>query len=92
MAKALAMRFAAWLRKNAEHYLLIAAQQRVAERRGFAAPTPPATPKDRFFLVVFVPVYRRLPWGLRQAVLQRMPGSHRRTWEPRERNPLGPAV
>ena len=86
------MGFAAWLRKNAERYLLIAAQQRVAQRRGFAAPTPPATPKDRFFLVVFVPVYRRLPWGLRQAVLQRMPGSHRRTWEPRERTPLGPAV
>ena len=86
------MRFAAWLRRNAEHYLLIGAQQRVAQRHGFAAPTPARTPKARFFLGVFVPVYRRRPWRLRQAVLQRMPGSHRRTWEPRERTPLGPAV
>ena len=86
------MRFAAWLRTNAERYLLIAAQQRVAQRHSFAAPSPPRTPKDRFFLGVFVPVYRRLPWGLRRSVLQRMPGSHRRTWEPRERAPLGPAV
>ncbi len=86
------MRFAAWLRSNAEHYLLVAAQQRVAARSAFAAPAPPRTLKDRFFLVVFVPVYRRLPWRFRQAVLQRMPGSHRRTWEPRERKPLGPAV
>jgi hypothetical protein len=86
------VRFAAWLRRNAEHYLLVAAQQRIAHRLSFEAPSPPRTVKDRFFLVLFVPIYRRLPWRLRQAVLQRMPGSHRRTWEPRERKPLGPAV
>jgi hypothetical protein len=86
------VRFAAWLRHNAEHYLLVAAQQRVAARESFDAPIPPRTLKDRFFLVVFVPIYRRLPWRFRHAVLQRMPGSHRRTWEPRERKPLGPAV
>jgi hypothetical protein len=86
------VRFAAWLRRNAEHYLLVAAQQRVAARTSFDAPVPRPTPKDRFFLVVFVPIYRRLPWRFRQAVLQRMPGSHRRTWEPRERKPLGPAI
>jgi hypothetical protein len=86
------VRFAAWLRHNAEHYLLVAAQQRVAARTSFDAPAPAPSPKDRFFLVVFVPIYRRLPWRFRRAVLQRMPGSHRRTWEPRERKPLGPAV
>ncbi len=86
------MRFAAWLRYNAEHYLLVAAQQRVAARGAFEVRAPPRTLKDRFFLVVFVPVYRLLPWRFRKAVLQRMPGSHRRTWEPRERKPLGPAV
>jgi hypothetical protein len=86
------VRFAAWLRYNAEHYLLIAAQQRVAARGEFEVPAPPRTLKDRFFLIVFVPVYRLLPWRFRKAVLQRMPGSHRRTWEPRERKPLGPAV
>ena len=86
------MRFAAWLRRNAEHYLLVAAQQRVASRYSFAIVSPPPTLKDRFFLTIFVPIYRRLPWDLRRAVLQRMPGSHRRTWEPRERRPRGPAV
>ncbi len=86
------MRFAAWLRKNAEHYLLVAAQQRVARKYSFEVTAPPASLKGRFFLSVFVPMYRRLPWKLRQGVLQRMPGSHRRTWEPRERKPLGPAV
>ena len=86
------MRFAAWLRHNAEHYLLVAAQQRVAARESFDAPIPSPTLKDRFFLVVFVPIYRRLPWRFRHAVLLRMPGSHRRSWEPRERKPLGPAV
>jgi hypothetical protein len=50
------------------------------------------TLKDRAFLTFFVPIYRRLPWGLRRTVLQLMPGSHRRTWVPRERKPLGPAV
>ena len=77
-----AVRFPAWLRANAEHYLLVAAQQRVARRHGMPAPSPPVT----------LPIYRRLPWGLRRTVLQLMPGSHRRTWAPRERKPLGPAV
>jgi len=87
-----AVRFPAWLRANAEHYLLVAAQQRVARRHGMPAPSPPMTLKDRGFLTFFVPIYRRLPWGLRRTVLQLMPGSHRRTWAPRERKPLGPAV
>ena len=86
------MRFARWLRTNSEHYLLIAAQRDVAARYGHACPRSREGLKGRFFLGVFAPVYRRLPWRFRHAVLQRMPGSHRRTWEPRERKPLGPAV
>jgi hypothetical protein len=85
-------RFSRWLRGNAEHYLLIAAQRDVARAhsRAFAAPTP--TPKDRFFLTLFVPIYRRLPWRFRAFVIHTMPGSHRRPWHPRPREPLGPAV
>ena len=87
------MRFPAWLRKNAEHYLLVAAQQRVARKYSYDAPTPPRRLKDRFFLHRLRPrLPRRCPGGCASAVLQRMPGSHRRTWEPRERKPLGPAV
>jgi hypothetical protein len=83
---------ATWLRHNAEHYLLVAAQQRVAGRHGLTVPAPTRRPRDRFSLSVFVPIYQRLPWNLRRAVLQRMPGSHRRTWHQRARSPLGPAV
>jgi hypothetical protein len=82
----------AWLRSNAEHYLLVAAQERVGRKYAYEVPAPPRRAKDRIFLSVFVPIYRRLPWNLRQAVLRRMPGSHRRTWEQRERRPHGPAV
>jgi hypothetical protein len=39
-----------------------------------------------------VPIYRVLPWRFRSRVLHSMPGSHRKTWTPRARQPLGPAV
>jgi len=86
------MRFARWLRTNSEHYLLMAAQRDVAARYGHACPRSREGIKGRFFLVLFAPVYRRLPWRFRSFVLQSMPGSHRKTWTPRARHPLGPAV
>jgi hypothetical protein len=86
------MRFARWLRSNAEHYLLAAAQRDVAARYGRPCPRPAEGVKAWFFRTVFVPIYRLLPWRLRSFVLQSMPGSHRRTWTPRPRRPLGPAV
>jgi hypothetical protein len=86
------MRFAGWLRRNAEHYLLMAAQGDVAARHGRPCPRPKEGFKGWFFLTLFTPIYRRLPWRLRSFVLQSMPGSHRRTWTPRPRQPLGPAV
>ena len=86
------MRFAGWLRRNAEHYLLMAAQGDVAARHGRPCPRPKEGFKGWFFLTLFAPIYRRLPWRFRSFVLQSMPGSHRRTWTPRPRQPLGPAV
>jgi hypothetical protein len=86
------MRFARWLRMNSERYLLMAAQREVAARYGHACPRSREGLKGRFFLALFAPVYRRLPWGFRSFVLRSMPGSHRRTWTPRARHPLGPAV
>ena len=35
------MSFSRWLRSNSEHYLLIAAQERVARQHGARAPRPP---------------------------------------------------
>jgi hypothetical protein len=86
------MGFNAWLRTNAEHYLLVASQKKVAARHRRPVPLPKEGLKGQFFLHVFVPVYRLLPWRFRSAVLQRLPGSHRQTWHPRERKPLGPAI
>ena len=86
------MRFARWLRKNSEHYLLIAAQRDVASRYGQPCPQPKQGVKGWVFLTLFAPVYRVLPWRFRSFVLQSMPGSHRKTWTPRARRPLGPAV
>jgi hypothetical protein len=86
------MRFAGWLRRNAEHYLLMAAQGDVAALHGRPCPRPKEGFKGWFFLTLFAPIYRRLPWRFRSFVLQSMPGSHRRAWTPRPRQPLGPAV
>jgi hypothetical protein len=70
----------------------MAAQGDVAARHGRPCPRPKEGFKGWFFLTLFAPIYRRLPWRFRSFVLQSMPGSHRRAWTPRPRQPLGPAV
>jgi hypothetical protein len=86
------MRFARWLRHNSEHYLLMAAQRDIAARYGHQCAHPREGLKGWLFLTLFVPIYRALPWRFRSFVLHSMPGSHRRTWTPRPRRSLGPAV
>jgi hypothetical protein len=71
--------FSRWLRQNSEHYLMIDAQRRMAQKYGRQAPAPHGW-ADRFWLDVFAPVYRLLPWKLRRLAIQAMPGSHRRQW------------
>src|SRR5438309_8356515 len=44
-----------------------------------------------FWLRVFAPTYRRLPWKVRSAFIQRMPGSHRRDWSRHVNSTAGPA-
>ena len=85
------MAFAHWLRQNSEHYLMIDAQRRMAEKYGRPAPPNPHGLVERFWLDVFAPVYRALPWPLRHRILRAMPGSHRRTWAPPP-EPRAPAV
>lgn len=85
------MAFTRWLRRNSEHYLLVGAQERIARAQGANRPRPPKGVKDWFWLRVFAPAYRVLPWSLRRRVLHVMPGSHRRSWSPPPK-PLGPAV
>jgi hypothetical protein len=86
------MGFGGWLRENSEHHLLRDAQSRMAGK--YHSPTPGREPgfKPWFFRRVFVPIYRRLPWGLRSKVINAMPGSHRQTWDRRERSTHQPAI
>jgi hypothetical protein len=74
------MSFSRWLRTNAEHYLLIAAQDRVARAHDARGPRPPRGPVEFAWLRIFAPVYRALPWPLRHKIMLTMPGSHRRQW------------
>jgi hypothetical protein len=85
------MPFSRWLRANSEHYLLQAAQERVAHTYHANRPRPPHGLGQWWWLRVFAPVYRMLPWPLRRRVLRLLPGSHRRTWHTPAR-PAGPAV
>lgn len=82
------MSFSLWLRRNSEHYLLCDAQARMARQHGTRIATPKRGLKDLFWLNVFVPVYRALPWSLRRSAFQSMPGSHRHPWpKPRWQKP-----
>jgi hypothetical protein len=80
-----------WLRRNAEHYLLVDAHRRIAAKQGSPPPRPPQGTKEIFWLRIFVPAYRLLPWPMRHRVMRAMPGSHRKTWAPPP-TPIGPAV
>jgi hypothetical protein len=85
------MSFSRWLRRNSEHYLLIAAQERVARQYGARRPRKPHGLAETFWLRIFAPIYRVLPWSLRHRLMRAMPGSHRRTWTPPHK-PHGSAV
>lgn len=71
-----------WLRTNSEHYLMIDAHERVGRRYGANPPRWPHGVKDVFWLRIFTPVYRMLPWKLRHRLMTAMPGSHRKPWTP----------
>lgn len=86
------MGFTSWLRTNSEHYLLLAAQDRMAAKYGSRSPGREHGVKAGFFRTLFVPIYRRLPWRFRSAVIRSIPGSQRQTWTPRERRTQSPAI
>lgn len=86
------MQAARWLRSNSEHYLLLDAQARMAARYGRPPPPPARGAQEIFWTRVFAPTYRRLPWKIRLALINRMPGSHRRDWSSRPVPTRRPAV
>ena len=81
-----------WLRSNSEHYLLQDAQRRMAVHYQANQPLAPKGLRERFWRQVFVPVYRLLPWGVRQRVIHIMPGSHRRDWPKPDYSPRQPGI
>jgi hypothetical protein len=82
--------FFRWLRSSSEHYLMMAAQEQIARQHGTNRPRPPHGLHELFWLRVFAPAYRALPWQLRHKIMLAMPGSHRRQWAPPP-TPHGPA-
>jgi hypothetical protein len=70
-----------WVRSNSQKYLLEAVQADLAQRYLGRPPTVGRrSPHVLFWKNLFVPLYRRLPWKVKHAVIRAMPGSHRRTW------------
>jgi hypothetical protein len=84
------MAFSRWLRATSEHYLMIAAQRKLAAKYGVTPPRPPRG-AEVFWLRVYVPAYHAIPWRLRSAIMRRMPGSHRMKWTAGDR-PRSPAA
>jgi hypothetical protein len=69
---------------------MIAAQHQLASKYQIA---PPRRPRgaDVFWLRVYVPAYRAVPWAARSALIRRMPGSHRMRWT-KTQHPQGPGT
>lgn len=79
-----------WVRRTSEHYLMIDAMDKVGTRLGANTPLPPRG-VELFWRRVYVPAFHALPARVRDGVVARMPGSHRKAW--RKQPPLeGPAV
>lgn len=76
------MSFFQWVRSNSEHYLLEAAQREMALKYLGREPRQPegGGVEALFWRRIFVPIYRRIPWGVRRTIMMAMPGSHKRAW------------
>lgn len=84
------MSFAGWVRNTSEHYLMIEAQGKVSRKLGSNQPLPPHGIAF-FWRRVYVPLFYLLPLSWRNAIIARMPGSHRKKWS-KQPPGKGPAV
>ena len=84
------MTFLQWVRRTSEHHLMVDAMDRVGTKLGANTPLAPR-PGELFWRRVYVPVFHLLPPRVRNGMIARMPGSHRKPWK---RPPVlkGPAV
>lgn len=77
-----------WVRTNSQKYLLEAAQTDLAFRDlNRPGPVSPPGLQVFFWKRLFVPLYRRIPWNIRRAIILAMPGSQRQGWPQDPRPP-----
>lgn len=76
------------LRERSEHFLRLHAME---ELRAGLPGTTPAAPDDggRFWRFVFVPVYTRIPWRVKQRAMSAL-GMTASGWEAPDRRPRTP--
>lgn len=79
-----------WVRATSEHHLMVAAQDEVGARLRANRPKPPRG-TEIFWRKLYVPLFHRLPPKTRDAIIARMPGSHRQPWKHQEPS-KGPAI
>jgi len=76
-------------RATTERYLTIAAFEAMRGRYPDAGSRPPAYRQNAFWSRVFVPVYARIPWSMKQKVMKAS-GMTARGWTPPPREPGTP--
>jgi hypothetical protein len=76
-------------REIAERHLMLDAMQQVGARYPGAQTRAPALRSNWFWSRLFVPVYRRVPWELKQRAMQ-MTGMTASGWTPPPRQPGQP--
>ena len=77
------------LREVTERHLMIDAMRRVGKRYPGITMTRPAFRSNWFWSWVFVPVYRRVPWAMRERTIK-MTGMGASGWTPPSRRPREP--
>ena len=77
------------LRDRSEHYLMLDSVRRLGARLARYVASPTRERGGVLWRRLFVPVYRRLPWGLKQRAMAalRMTATG---WKPPERRPRDP--
>jgi 3-polyprenyl-4-hydroxybenzoate decarboxylase len=58
------------LREQAEHHLRVAAMEDLRRRHPQATTAPHRPPGGYFWRLVFVPLYRRVPWEAKQKAMR----------------------
>jgi hypothetical protein len=79
------------LRERAEHHLRIAAMEEMRRRHPGGTTAPYRERGDAFWRFVFVPLYRRLPWDVKQRAMHALRMTAERSgWTPPPRRPAEP--